>query len=113
MVTYWEAFRRDVAILRGPCRWRRTALIFGCALAALVPFVDVDLVRVEHASLLEVLLVDDVLLLLACTAGFVARWGLSPLAYLDARVPAESEDALEAERRVWRQKFTENSQASA
>jgi len=49
-VSYREAFRRDLAILRGPCWWRRVALIFGYALVVMMVCADFDLIRVDHAS---------------------------------------------------------------
>ena len=49
-MTYRDAFRRDLAILRGPPGWRKTLLIFGMVLPIVGLCANVDMVTVEHAA---------------------------------------------------------------
>jgi len=104
--TYRDCFRRDIGIMRHGPPWRRSCLAFGYVLIVVMLCADVDLARVEHVPFEDVLIFDNVMLVLACTAGFAARRKLSPLAYIDPPASAETETDIESERRKWRQKFT-------
>jgi hypothetical protein len=95
-MTYRECLQRDLSIMRYGPPWRSRALVFGYSLVLVMLFADVDLVQVEHAPIEQVLLFDMVLLLIASSAGFVARRRLSPLAYVE--VQPQAEDLIEIER---------------
>ena len=73
---YREGFRRDMAILRGPACWQRTALIFAgalpaVALCAVLGSVFIDDVRMP---LDQAIWFGAIVLVAACSCANAARW---------------------------------------
>jgi len=105
-MTYRACFQRDLAILRGPPGWRKTLLIFGMVLPIVGLCANVDMVTVDHATVAEIIWFDCGLLVIAATSANTARgWSWSGSTKSEPAIAPE-EDAVEAERRKWSQKFT-------
>jgi len=73
---YQEGFRRDMAILRGPACWQRTALIFAGALPPMALCAVLGTVFIDNAQLPleQVIWFGAIVLVAACSCANAARW---------------------------------------
>ena len=73
---YQEGFRRDMAILRGPACWQRTALIFSFALpaVALCAVLGTAFIDQEQLPLDQAIWFGAIVLVAACSCANAARW---------------------------------------
>jgi hypothetical protein len=102
---YGKCFRRDLAILRGPPTWRRVALTYAYVVIFVMLCLTVDMVRVDHVLLQNVVWFDAVVLAITNGVAFLARSKSSLLGA--SPTPGEDlGDRVAAERAKWRQKFT-------
>ena len=73
---YREAWARDMAILRGPPCWQRTALIFSFALPPMALCAVLGTVFIDNAQLPleQVIWFGAIVLVAACSCANAARW---------------------------------------
>jgi hypothetical protein len=73
---YREAWARDMAILRGPPCWQRTALIFAGALPVMALVAALGTVFIDNAQLPleQVIWFGAIVLVTACSCANAARW---------------------------------------
>jgi len=101
-----NAFRRDLAILRGSSSWRRKLVLFAYIVLVLTVLGTADGVFVEQVAATEIMMLDLVMSGIAVGALIVAR-GFHVVPILtDVPPPSADEDRITAERAAWHRKFT-------
>jgi hypothetical protein len=102
-----DVIKRDAEILQGSSpAWRRLALIFSYALVLVTIGMSVDLVRVDHVPLQDVVWIDAVVMVVATGLALVARSKSGLL----AASPVPGEDRVAAERANWHRNLRASAQ---